>query len=86
MAQQQVDAELLLQILHLLAERGLGNPEDFGCPRKIPAFRDLDEVFELPDFHDQSFRRGTFAGSGAIVKLHDKSPYAQAMGIQNVKN
>ena len=48
---QQPDAELLLQELDMLRDRGLGDVVLFRSPRETLAFHNLDEITNLLDRH-----------------------------------
>jgi hypothetical protein len=48
---EQLDAELTLERLDLLADRGLGNVQLLGGAPEVQFPSDRDEVFELPQFH-----------------------------------
>ena len=50
-ALEQLDAELDLERLDLLADRGLGDVELLGGAPEVQLAGDRHEVFELPEFH-----------------------------------
>jgi hypothetical protein len=43
--------ELSLEVLHLLAEGGLGDAEGFGGAPKMPFFGDGDEIAKVTELH-----------------------------------
>jgi hypothetical protein len=47
-AGQQPGAQLRFQLLHLGAERRLGNVQSVRCPGEMEVFRDRHEIVELP--------------------------------------
>jgi hypothetical protein len=48
---EQIDAELQLQLSHLLAERGLGEVQAFCRTSKVQLFSDRDEVSKPTKLH-----------------------------------
>jgi hypothetical protein len=57
-AVKQTDAELLLELTNLLADRRLGDIEAFGCAAEVQFLGYRDEVPEVTELHELgSFRR-----------------------------
>ena len=49
---EQPDAKLLLELAHLLADRGLRDVKAFRCLAEMKLLRDGDEVPQMAEFHD----------------------------------
>src|SRR6185312_2860820 len=64
---QQVDAELLLELANLLADRGLGDVEALGGTAEMQLLGDGDEIPQVPKLHGVSFLRSF----SATVPLRD---------------
>src|SRR6187401_1125566 len=56
MTDQKRDAQVLLKLADLHAERGLGHMELLGRPRHVAGFDDTDEVLELAQVHERISR------------------------------
>jgi len=78
MAGQQFNTQLVFEIAHLLAERGLRHPQHFRRAGEIAALGDLDEIFELPQIHVVSLPPGS-CGRAATCQTVGTSSFVQAI-------
>ena len=58
-ALKQRNAQPFLQLVNLLAQRGLGHVDQSRCTRKTAGFHNLHEIAELSKLHDPLYLAGT---------------------------
>ena len=73
MPDEKLRSEFFFELLNLLAQRRLGDPQDFRGTRKISAFCDLDKILELTKVHGRAslsrFQRSPCACFGIVQLL-----------------
>ncbi len=55
-AVEQLDADLVLELADLAAQRRLGDVEDLGRAGEVPLIGDGDEVAKVAQFHNHTYR------------------------------